>query len=329
VNVAEFLRQAQSRVASVLVESDETFRFLVAALLVDGNVLLEGVPGTAKTLMARAIAHLLAADEGAVMGTVGAPARRFQRIQFTPDLMPSDIVGTNVFHQASATFSLRLGPIFANVVVADEINRAPAKTQSALLEAMEEHQVTIEGQTIALPPVFMVVATQNPVEFEGTYPLPEAQVDRFLFKLLLDHASAEAERAIVLLHHRGFLMRDLEAAGVAPLTDEQGMLDLRQQVDSVKVDDSVVGYMVAVERATRVAPEVQYGASVRGAIGLLKASKVFAAFAARDYVTPDDVKAVAAPVLRHRVLLRPEAELDGVRPDDVILRVLGNVAVPR
>jgi MoxR-like ATPase len=311
----------------VLVEADQPFQLLLAALLVGGNVLVEGVPGTAKTLMARALARLLGGGEG-LEGLVAAP-RRFQRIQFTPDLMPSDILGTNVFNSATATFSFRPGPVFANVVVADEINRAPAKTQSALLEAMEEYQVTVEGQRLPLPAVFTIVATQNPVEFEGTYPLPEAQLDRFLFKLLVEHGSADAERDVVLLHHRGFLATDLGLAGMEPITDERGILDLRAQVAAVRVDESVAAYMVAIQRATRAAPEVQYGASVRGAIGLLKASKAVAAFAGREYLTPDDVKVVAPPVLRHRVVLKPEADLDGVRPDDVLARILGNVPVPR
>jgi MoxR-like ATPase len=315
---------ALERARRVLVDADEPFGLLLAALVVGGNVLVEGVPGTAKTLMARCIASLLAADE-----SPAPPGNRFQRIQFTPDLMPSDILGTNVFHAASATFTFRPGPIFANVVVADEVNRAPAKTQSALLEAMEEHQVTVEGQTLALPPVFMVVATQNPVEFEGTYPLPEAQLDRFLFKVLVDHISAEAERQVVLRHHGGLQVTDLVAAGVEPFIDPLGVLDVRAQVAAVQVDQSVSEYLVAIGRATRTTPEVQYGASVRGALGLLNGGKAVAAFAGRDYVTPDDVKAVAAPVLRHRIVLKPEAELDGLRPDDVVQRILTSVPVPR
>jgi MoxR-like ATPase len=280
-----FYAAAIERVRGALVEADEPFRFLLAALVAGGNVLVEGVPGTAKTLMARTLAELL--------GGESATVERFRRIQFTPDLMPSDIVGTYIYNSVSGTFSLRAGPIFANVVVADEINRAPAKTQSALLEAMEEHQVTIEGQRLGLPPVFIVIATQNPVEFEGTYPLPEAQLDRFLFKLLVGYGSPEAERNVVLLHHRGFKSDNLAAAGVAPLVDSESLLVLRQAVEAVAVDDSIVGYIVEVERATRSAPEVQYGASVRGAIGLLRAAKAMAAFAGREYVTPDDVKTVA------------------------------------
>jgi MoxR-like ATPase len=194
---------------------------------------------------------------------------------------------------------------------------------------MEEHQVTVEGQRMALPAVFLVVATQNPVEFEGTYPLPEAQLDRFLFKVLVEYGSAAAERGVVERHHAGLQVTDLIAAGVEPVLDGQGVLDLREQVAMAKVDESVADYMVAIGRATRTMPEVQYGASVRGALGLLRASKAMAAFAGRDYVTPDDVKAVAAPVLRHRIVLKPEAELDGLKADDVVTRILGSLPVPR
>jgi len=319
---AEFRAMALARTRGVLVDLDEPFGMLLAALLVGGNVLIEGVPGTAKTLMARCLACLLG-------GAAADKTERFQRIQFTPDLMPSDILGTSVFQAATATFTFRRGPIFANVVVADEVNRAPAKTQSALLEAMEEHQVTVEGQRMVLPPVFLVVATQNPVEFEGTYPLPEAQLDRFLFKLLVEYGTAEAERGIVERHHAGLQVTDLAAAGVEPIVDSPGLLDLRSQVAAVKVDDSVAEYLVAIGRATRAMPDVQYGASVRGALGLLHASKALATFADRDYVTPDDVKSVAPAVLRHRIVLKPEAELDGLKPDDVVQRILGSVPVPR
>jgi MoxR-like ATPase len=323
-----FCEAALERARRALVEADAEFRLLLVALAVGGNVLIEGMPGTAKTLMARSLAQLLATG-GDPDQAPDPPPRGFQRIQFTPDLMPSDVLGTNVFNSATASFAFRPGPIFAHVVLADEINRAPAKTQSALLEAMEERQVTIEGQRRALPDVFVVIATQNPVEFEGTYPLPEAQLDRFLFKLDVGYTSAQAERDIVLRHHRGFRPTDLAAAGVEPIVDQAGLLGIRAEVARARVDDSVADYLVGIGRATRTAPEVQYGASVRAAIGMLAASKALAAFAGREYVTPDDVKAVAPPVLRHRLILKAEAELDGARPDDVVRRILANVPVPR
>jgi MoxR-like ATPase len=334
---AEFHQEALRRTRGVLVDLEDPFRLLLAALLVGGNVLVEGVPGTAKTLMARCLASLLGGASSLTPGRHPEPSEgshpasyeRFQRIQFTPDLMPSDILGTNVFQAATATFTFRRGPIFANVVVADEVNRAPAKTQSALLEAMEEHQVTVEGQRMPLPPVFLVVATQNPVEFEGTYPLPEAQLDRFLFKVLVDYGSAEAERGVVERHNAGLQVTDLASAGVIPVLSVEGVLAMRAQVAAVRLDETVAEYLVAIGRATRSMPEVQYGASVRGALGLLHASKAMAAFGDRDYVTPDDVKSVASAVLRHRVILKPEAELDGLRPDDVVQRILGSVPVPR
>src|SRR5438309_3484433 len=247
---AEFHDSALARTRGVLVDLDEPFRLLLAALLVGGNVLVEGVPGTAKTLMARCLAGLLG-------GATSGGAERFQRIQLPPDLIPPDILGASVFQVATATFAFRRGPIFANVVVADEVNRAPAKTQSALLEAMEEHQVTVEGQRMTLPPVFLVVATQNPVEFEGTYPLPEAQLDRFLFKLLVEYGSAQAERGIVERHHAGLQVTDLAAAGLSPIVDSAELLDLRHQVAAVKVDDSVAEYLVAIGRATRAMPDVE------------------------------------------------------------------------
>ena len=320
----EFHDSASKQAQRVLVGVDDTFACLLVALLVGGNVLIEGVPGTAKTLMARVLASLFRGTDDRAGGV-----KPFQRIQFTPDLMPSDILGTNVFNSATSSFALRQGPIFANVVMADEINRAPAKTQSALLEAMEEHRVTIDGQPLPLPDVFLVIGTQNPLEFEGTYPLPEAQLDRFLFKLLVTYGSEETERDVLRLHHHGFHVGDLQASGIEAVADEPGVLELRRQVAAVNVDDSVIGYIVAVERGTRAAPEVNYGSSVRGGIGMLAAAKAWAALAGRDYVTPDDVKVMAAPVLRHRLMLKPEAELDGIRPDDVIARILANTPVPR
>jgi MoxR-like ATPase len=239
------------------------------------------------------------------------------------------VTGTQVWDQGAQEFRFHPGPVFAHIVVGDEINRASPKTQSAMLEVMEERQVTVDGTPYLVPRPFLVVATQNPVEFEGTYPLPEAQLDRFLFKLVLEYASAEAEHGVLQRHHAGLQVSDLGSAGLTPILDVSAVLDLRKQVSMTKVDDSVAEYMVAIGRASRELPEVQYGASVRGAIGLLHASKAAAAFAGRDFVTPDDVKAISVPVLRHRIILKPEAELDGITPEHVIHRILQSVAVPR
>jgi MoxR-like ATPase len=310
------LRERVLREASrAVVGQEPTIELMLISLLAGGHVLLEGVPGTAKTLMAKTLALLLQAQ--------------FTRVQFTPDLMPSDIVGTSVFDLTSGRFNLRRGPIFTNVFLADEINRAPAKTQSALLEAMEERQVTLEGVRHLLPPLFMVVATQNPIEYEGTYPLPEAQIDRFFFKLLVDYAPPEVEQAILQRYHEGFDARRLEDVGMQPVIDEAALLPLRQQIQAVVVDPGVLRYVTQLVRATRVSTDVQLGASPRAGIALVLGSKALAALQGRDYVLPDDVKHLAAPTLRHRILLRPEAELEALTPDMIIQRLLATVEVPR
>jgi MoxR-like ATPase len=301
--------------ARAVVGQEPTMELLLVSLLAGGHVLLEGVPGTAKTLMAKTLALLLRAQ--------------FTRVQFTPDLMPSDIIGTSVFDLTSGRFNLRRGPIFTNVFLADEINRAPAKTQSALLEAMEERQVTLEGVRHPLPPLFMVVATQNPIEYEGTYPLPEAQIDRFFFKLLVDYAPAEVEQAILQRYHEGFDARRLEDVGMQPVIDEAMLLPLRRQIQAVVVDPGVLRYVTQLVRATRTSADVQLGASPRAGIALVLGSKTLAALQGRDYVLPDDIKRLAPPTLRHRILLKPEAELEALTPDMVIQRLLATVEVPR
>jgi len=315
VTVAEAYGAMRREAARVLVGHEATFELLVVSLLAGGHALLEGVPGTAKTLAAKTLAALTAG--------------RFQRVQFTPDLLPSDILGTNVLQMGSGEFHLREGPIFCDVLLADEINRAPAKTQSALLEAMEERQVTIDGTRYALSPNFLVVATQNPVEYEGTYPLPEAQLDRFLFKVLVPYADEETEREILRRYHHGFDPHHLEAAGLRPLLDRDGLLACRRQVQAVTVDEALVDYTTRLVRATREASDLVMGSSVRGAIALLLAAKALAAIRGRGYVVPDDVKELAGPALRHRVLLQPEAEIQGLSADDVLERVLGGLEVPR
>jgi MoxR-like ATPase len=305
----------RAEVAKVVIGQDAAVSGLVVALLCEGHVLLEGVPGVAKTLLVRTLSRTLSLDS--------------KRVQFTPDLMPSDITGSLVFDSRSSQFDFRAGPVFTNVLLADEINRTPPKTQAALLEAMEERQVTVEGEARPLPSPFMVVATQNPVEYEGTYPLPEAQLDRFLLKLNLPVPPREDEMRVLSLHHKGFDPRDLAAAGVQPVTGAEGLAAARAGVAAVRVEPEMLGYIVDIARATRVAPSLSLGVSPRGATALLAAAKAWAWLSGRDYCTPDDVKALARPALRHRVALRPEAELEGVTADSVLDSVLATVAVPR
>lgn len=294
---------------------EDVIELLTVALFTGGHVLLEGVPGTAKTLMAKTMARLIDA--------------RFGRIQFTPDLMPSDVVGTSIFDLATGHFHLKRGPIFTQVLLADEINRAPAKTQAALLEAMEERQVTLEGERHPLQFPFFVVATQNPVEYEGTYPLPEAELDRFLFKVIVRYPAEAAERDVLRAHDRGFDARNLDTDEVEPVISPDGLRAAMAEIRSVTVDDTLIGYITSVVDATRRSPDLLLGGSPRASIGLLLAGKTLAALRGRTYVTPDDVKELAMPLLRHRVILKPEAEIEGLTPDRVIERVLAAVPVPR
>jgi MoxR-like ATPase len=302
-------------VAKVVVGQDGIVSGLVTALLVGGHVLLEGVPGVAKTLMVKTIAASLALD--------------FKRLQFTPDLMPSDVIGQLIYEQAKGSFRFRQGPVFTNLLLADEINRTPPKTQAALLEAMEEHQVTVEGQARPLPRPFLVVATQNPVEYEGTYPLPEAQLDRFLLKLLVPYPSAQQEDEILARHDGGLDPHDLAGAGLHAVAGAADLDEARAAVDAVTVDPAVRAYIVAIVRATRESPSLSLGVSPRGATMLLRAAKAWAWLSGRPYVTPDEVKAMTKPTLRHRIGLRPEAELEGVSPDVILDGVLAAVPVPR
>ena len=296
----------------VVVGQDETIRLAFIALVQGGHLLIEGVPGTAKTLLARTIARLIG-------GT-------FKRIQFTPDLMPSDIVGTSVYEISTSSFRIKEGPIFANVVLADEVNRAPAKAQAALLEAMEERQVSLEGEARALPHPFLVLATQNPVEYEGTYPLPEAELDRFLFKAIIRYPEATEERAILRAHDRGQPVAQIAALEPFPA----GTLDAcAAETGSVTVEDSVLDYVVRIVEESRRSGDLILGASPRAGVHLLRAAKTAASIAGRDFVTPDDVKALALPVLRHRIVLRAEAEIEGLDADAVVRRVLARLDVPR
>ena len=305
----------REEVGKVVVGQEGALSGLVTALLVNGHVLLEGVPGVAKTLIVKALAASLSLD--------------FKRVQFTPDLMPSDVIGQTILDASDSSFRFRAGPVFTNLLLADEINRTPPKTQAALLEAMEERQITIEGQTRALPDPFIVVATQNPVEYEGTYPLPEAQLDRFLLKVVLPIPPREAELEILRRHAAGFDPRDLAAAGVAPVAGAADILAGRAAAGRVQVSPEVAGYIVDIARATRESPSLSLGVSPRGATALLRSARAWAWLTGRDFVTPDDVKALAHATLVHRLGLRPEAELEGVDVAQVLASALGSVPVPR
>jgi MoxR-like ATPase len=287
---------------------------MLIALLADGHVLLEGVPGVAKTLLVRSLSRALQLDT--------------KRVQFTPDLMPGDITGSAVYDPKSGEFAFREGPVFTNILLADEINRTPPKTQSALLEAMEERQVSADGVTRPLPSPFLVAATQNPVEYEGTYVLPEAQLDRFLMKLVLDLPERDAEVEVLARHAAGFDPRDLAAAGVQPVLDAATLAAARRDVATVTVSRDVLAYAVDVARGTRQSPSVRLGVSPRGATALLAASRAWAWLTGSSGVTPDHVQAMAIPVLRHRIQLRPEAELEGVAADAVLRSILQQVRVP-
>jgi len=311
----EAVMRVRREIAKAVVGQDGAVSGLVAALLVHGHVLLEGVPGVAKTLLVKTLAHTLDLE--------------FRRVQFTPDLMPSDVIGQTIFEQRDGSFRFREGPVFTNLLLADEVNRTPPKTQAALLEAMEERQVTIEGRAIPLPEPFLVVATQNPVEYEGTYPLPEAQLDRFLFKLALPYPSAEQEEEVLARHEAGMDPHDLVSLGVSAVAGRDDLAAARKEVAAVPVEPRVQAYIVAIARATRDSPSVTLGVSPRGATMLLHAAKAWAWLAGKQFVTPDEVKAVAKPTLRHRIELRPEVELEGVTADGVLDGVLASVPVPR
>ncbi len=288
---------------------------LLVAVLARGHVLMEGVPGVAKTLLVRALSRCLDLE--------------FKRIQLTPDLMPSDILGTYVFDFATKEFHVRKGPIFTSLLLADEINRAPAKTQSALLEGMQERQVTIEGVTHALDENFTVFATQNPIEYEGTYPLPEAQLDRFLLKITVDYPTPAEEDELLVRVNRGFDAQKLSEAGVEPVITVAQLEECRQEILEVNVEEPVLHYIGEIIRRTRASGQLVLGCSPRAALMLLQAAKAMAAVHDSDFLTPDDIKTIAPAVLRHRLILRPEADIEGLAADDIIQNILASVPVPR
>ncbi len=298
-----------------IVGQDDVIEQILVAVLAEGHALLEGVPGTAKTLAVKTLARIIGAQ--------------FSRIQFTPDLMPSDITGTNIFNMQSSQFSLRQGPIFTDILLADEINRTPPKTQAALLEAMEERQTTIDGERYPLSPIFTVLATENPIEYEGTYPLPEAQLDRFLLKILIGYPEQEDEQEIIARWDAGFNSHHLDQLNIVPLSDAGVIQNCRLEVRQMRMEPGVQKYIVEIVRKTRSHPTILYGASPRASIALLLCSKALAAIRGRDFPTPDDIRDIAMPVLRHRLALRAEAELEGATTDAVISDILKAVEVPR
>ncbi|MGL4377122.1 MAG: AAA family ATPase [Microcoleaceae cyanobacterium] len=309
-----FQRLSQN-ISKIVVGQPTLAQQLTIALLSGGHVILEGVPGTGKTLIVKVLAQLIKAE--------------FRRIQLTPDILPSDILGTNIFDLNSRNFTLKKGPIFTEVLLADEINRTPPKTQAALLEAMEEQQVTLDGQTLPLPDLFWVIATQNSLEFEGTYPLPEAQLDRFLFKLIVEYPNGNAEKQMLLNNQSGFRAKRGDLERIKPLATVAQILQARQEVQTVKCAENLLDYLLALVQKTRQHPDLILGASPRCAVAWLQTSKAQAWLMGRDFVTPDDIKAVAFPLLRHRLILQPESLLDNIKVDGIIQSILQQVPVPR
>jgi len=313
--VREIFSNLKREIKKVIVGQEMVVDLILSALLIRGHVLLEGVPGTAKTLTVKTLAQIIGAG--------------FRRIQMTPDLMPSDVIGTNMFDAKTSTFHVQKGPIFSDLVLVDEINRAPAKTQSALLECMEERQVTIEGNQLQLSPIFMVLATQNPLEYEGTYPLPEAQLDRFIFKILISYPEPAEENQVLEKFEAGFRSDQLQSAGLSIIANVEIIQNYQAALKEIKTKPQIIEYITAISRATRNSNDLQVGGGVRASIGLFLASKALALIDGRNYVSPDDVKQIVFPVLRHRIILKPEAEIEGITPDECLKSILAQVKVPR
>ncbi len=307
------VHRMKDEVAKVIVGQEKVIELLIVALLADGHVLIEGVPGVAKTLSAKLLARTFSVD--------------FSRIQFTPDLMPSDVIGTSIFNQKTNDFEFRKGPIFSNIVLIDEINRAPAKTQAALFESMEERQITIDGHTYKLAPPFIVLATQNPVEHEGTYRLPEAQLDRFLFKVSIDYPTLHEEEAIIRGHHTRQYTDPVSM--ITPILTADLVAAYREKVRSIHVEEKLIGYIARLVNDTRQNKSLFLGASPRASIAILNASKAMAAIRGRDFITPEDIREVTLPVMQHRIILTPEREMEGIKPADVIREIIQKIEVPR
>lgn len=309
------LTKFRQSIETIILGQSSVIEQLLIALLSGGHVILEGVPGTGKTLLVKVIARLIQAD--------------FKRVQLTPDILPADILGTNIFDLNTRSFSLKKGPIFTQILLADEINRTPPKTQSALLEAMEEQQVTLDGESLSLGDLFWVIATQNPLEFEGTYPLPEAQLDRFLFKLVVDYPAPDAEKQILLNANQHTGIKRIDLDGLKAIANVPEIVQARQAVKQINLKDSIIDYLLNLIHKTRQHPDLLLGASPRAAVLWLEASKAQAWLQDRDFVTPDDIKAIALPLLRHRLILKPEAQLDGLQIEGVVKSILNQIPVPR
>ena len=314
-DVKALMDKINNELKKVIVEQEELIEQSLVSLLCGGHILLEGVPGLAKTLLVRALGKTMSLD--------------FKRIQFTPDLMPADVTGTKVFNMQTREFELKKGPVFTNLLLADEINRTPPKTQAGLLEAMAENTVSIDGEMLKLPAPYMVFATQNPLEYEGTYPLPEALIDRFLMKIIVEYPSAAAEKEVLKRHHEGFNAIELDKCGIEEVCTVEDILQCREKVNAINMDDSLMDYIVNIITETRNSPMIEIGSSPRGSIALLQCAKACAAYSGRDYVIPEDIKRMAVPVLRHRIILKPELELEGIKAEQVLADILNKVKVPR
>ena len=315
IDIQKISAEITKELKKVIIEQDELLEQSLVVLFSGGHVLLEGVPGLAKTLFVKTLAEIMSVN--------------FKRIQITPDLMPSDITGTKIFNMQSTEFELKKGPVFTNLLLADEINRTPPKTQAGLLEAMGENTVTIDGDSIVLPKPYMIFATQNPLEYEGTYPLPEALVDRFLMKVLIDYPTQTCEKEIIKRYNSGEFGFDVLNYNLEKVCTAEDLERCRKEVQRVKVDDDLMTYIVSIVSETRTSAMIDIGSSPRGTISLLLCSKAYAALHGRDYIIPEDIKKMALPALRHRITLKPELEIEGAKPDDILSEILAKIKVPR